>query len=349
MDHSAPAALAEHCPSPLMEIPHLSAVPDGYVYQSNSHLFANIVVALIDLGIITEEDAKLETVQQAVDSGMSRWFEKTAAGIEHLKPRLTLTDDLEHLDISVDKCELDSRIPGAQFFLGLAPEVGNEFCINERQAEYEQEAPGLFETALSRLYSAAASTTYLITPPVLEYMCSMTYWMGDDSEETYLAELAEEGVNVEDTEIYRKKDLEASFPGLLEPRDVLSPAKLKKLAKKGGKVGDLAKAVLALDGKGWLVRPVSPDAVSDETRLWTEVAVLRNNEKDHTYMILDDYNRESSEIGATDYVALYGCEATVESLHQALAGVQSYCEMLRRIETVLMLIAEKTVFDDNEN
>ena len=309
-------------------------------------------MSLIELGIITEEDASLQTVQQSIEAGMARWFANTSAGIKHLKPSLYMADnvklmgmypyeDTPYLD-AYRELGLDSE---SVYTLGMGVEQYAEFCVNGADEKFEKLAPGLYSTALYRLYYAADSFTFMVHPRELEGLCRFSYWMGADDETDYLEEMCyggEEGEENEEPDVYRKADLEASLtPALLHPKNVLSDAKLRALTEVEGEVGALAKAVLALNGEGWLVSPTPSEALNQHPGCM--IASLRKNLEDDAQRIMDDYDQavaESEE--ATEYTGFFFANPTAESLGAAIRGIASNCEMLRRLETALLLMADKT-------
>ena len=347
-----PAVAISTAPS-LMEIPTIPAtMPDWYIYQNNSQHTAKVTLALIDLGVITEEDAALPTVQQSIESGMARWFERVSSGIQYMKPSLTMADsheqlslkDYYHEDDNLNRILTELKLASDSVFtFAMGAEKYVEFCVNGKMAEFDKLAPGLYSTALSWLYGAADSCTFMAHPREVKGLCGAVYWMGEDDEKGYLEECY--GEDEEDQcpeDIYTKAELEASLtPELLAPQDVLSDEDLASLAEVDGQVGDLARAVLALNGKGWHKKPTFPYALNKHSGC--AVATLRNNLEDDTQRILDDFDQylgESEE--ATEYTALFFANPTLESVKSALEGIESNCEMLRRMETALLVMAEKT-------
>ena len=335
-----------------MEIPTIPAsVPDWYVYQNSSKKTAKLTLALIEMGIISEEDAALPTVQQSIEAGMARWFENASSGINHLKPSLYMADNLALMGIhpyedtpyleAHREVEIDSE---SVYTLGMGVGKYAEFCVNGADEKFEKLAPGLYSTALYRLYSAADSFTFMVHPRELKGLCSFTYWMGEDDESEYLEEMCGEGEEGEGEEydVYKKADLEASLtPALLYPKNVLSDADLLALTEVEGEVGALAKAVLALNGEGWLVSPTFSERLN--LHPGHMIAALRKNLEDDTQRILDDYDQYLGECEeATEFTGFFFANPTVESLQRAIKGLESNCEMLRRVETVLLVMAEKT-------
>jgi PRTRC genetic system protein F len=333
-----------------MEIPTIPAsVPDWYVYQNSSKKTAKLTLALIEMGIISEEDADLPTVQQSIEAGMARWFENTSAGINHLRPSLYMADNLSLMSIhpyedtpfldAYRELGIDSE---SVYTLGMGVEKYAEFCVNGADEKFEKLAPGLYSTALYRLYNAANSFTFMVHPRELQGLCSFSYWVGSDDESDYLEEMCGEGEEDEEYDVYKKADLEASLtPALLHPKNMLSDAELLALSEVEGEVGALAKAVLALNGEGWLVSPTFSERLNMHPGCM--IAALRKNLEDDTQRIMDDYDQYLGECeDATEFTGFFFANPTVESLQMAIKGIESNCEMLRRVETVLLVMAEKT-------
>ena len=349
---SAPVLAKSPAPSVgSIEIPTIpSSVPDFYVNQNSSPKTAKLTLALIELGIITEEDATLPTVQQSIEAGMARWFENASSGINLIKPSLYMSDNVAlmgvHLydDTPIFEAHKELGIDSeTAFTLGMGVETFAEFCVNGRMDAFDNLAPGLYSTALYRLYNAADSFTFMLHPHELENLCRFSYWMGSDDESDYLEEMCnEEGEDEEGTDVYKKADLEASLtPALLHPKNVLNDAELLALTEVEGEVGALAKAVLALNGEGWLVSPTFSETLNLHPGCM--IATLRKNLEDDAQRIADDYDIYLGECEeATEYTGFFFANPTVESLHTAMKGIESNCEMLRRVEAALLLMADKT-------
>lgn len=331
----------------LTSLPRLSAgIPTSYVVPTGLVEGATIALDLLDAGMLTDTEHELPTAM--IDNSLRAWFESITAELSWFSPALYMSNNVENLDGNID----DNK---AKEYFGLKSQKNISFGISfyswemftlkEKVVALEEKFAGLGETALYHLERLIAPLCQAVIPSFTLYMCSHTYWHGEDTEEVALEEYVDCGGDPEDLDIIRRVDFDAVFPKMsYEAGEILDKAALENLlSHPDGQVSDLAALLIEEGDQIDYVKPIHLQATSDDYVPTLDAAmVIRWDNDDLTCQILDDYFQQESECGGTDIHNFWLFPQSSEGFQAAKLSIGLYIKQLKKVEQLMGFLATET-------
>lgn len=318
-------------PSPTLILPKIPAtIPETLTVTDASTRAAKIVLSLLDLGLVNEEDVRGGNLpHEVIASALTRWVEERSADLkQHFDLRLGLTDSMGNLGYSEEMLEqLHSEEPIPENSLKIAIYFGkaNSYFLSEKVEALEKAAPGLGETALSRLYSALHQTMFAVTPCYALDEARHYYWMGEENEECAIEEMGE------DEESYdglKRSEFDEWIPAwAANPCEKLSRDQIEALAQRPG-LTEVCNLLLENDENDYPFFVWSESLSEDGYQNLEYGCFLSWRDGDPVGRIFDDWANYMMQIGTTDLTGVYFLEPTTEGIADALNRVEKYLKRL---------------------
>lgn len=335
----------------LASLPKFSPnIPHTLVLESADQRLATTALALIDLGIVSEEDSQAANVSGVIESGLTRWMEKFTSGMSHLFPDLSITDSYSNLDFSDGDIEngIDNKcIPeeGHEVIFGIEFPKWRWGWMKNKFERLEGIQKGLAETALSALNSSLYRTGKPLTPNFALDCARYFYWQGEDDETELKAEYEENGEEWDEDEQVTKAGFDKEIPTFVsEPRQVLNKDDLMALVGHADpQVAITAQATLELlEIDDIWENPVFADSLLSDGGgvLYPSTYMQWDEDGELMPRIIDDHLNYLYEISGTSYSVLFGCNNDPESLAKTMSQIELYMKRLAVSDRLMGQLAD---------
>lgn len=333
----AAPSVATTCTAPLT-LPTLSSrIPKTYVIDSSSMAVANIALHLFDLGVVTEEEAALSTLE-IIQYSLSRWCRNRTEKIRHFHPTIRVSDILTGCgvwDADYERIlEQEGIVHNAPLFtIGVYYRDSHCFTLSERCMPLHQIEPTFMEYAVNLLYRVLNGLMFAVNPELAYQTAEHFYWdWCDEGEEN---EVTREVFHAEIPKWVADPSIEMPEEGLsrfLKHDD----ANIQRIAHHLASWEKLAQAV------DQTFLPYSPEDCSEEG-----VTIMQNG----TWVawdggelfnrIMDDWGEYNCQCGTTDLNRFFVTQASKEGIEKALAMLGHYFDRLLWADRLLGMLGTR--------
>ncbi len=177
-------AVAATC-TPYLSLPVLSkSVPREYVIDSPSRAVGNIALQLLDLGLVTEDDAALSPLE-IIKQALSRWCRNRTSSLRHFHPSIVVSDTFEGGGVwGTDEEGLlanENIAPNAELVvLGIYYRESHSFTLSEKCSPLHAIEPKFMQYAVNALYRTLDTLMFAVTPELPYQTAEHFYWDWQD-------------------------------------------------------------------------------------------------------------------------------------------------------------------------
>lgn len=222
------------------------------------------------------------------------------------------------------------------------------WCIEPRWKDLERTAPGLAGSALFAIYSAHVWSVPIFTPYVGLGFAVHYHWQGEDDESFVLEELAEQGQDTTEIDIFRRADFDRAIPKQVTFPELLSRRKLAPLARRRGTIGKIAELTRSIVDVVAAERKRQPreklemtfaNDYDDDGQALAYALALRWNPTDPLAQLTDDHLEYVSQIGGSDTLGWFNLKPG--QLPAWIAQMERRFAIVRMIDELVPLIATR--------
>lgn len=343
-----PAAAAIAIPSLHPKIPFTLSQEEGV------NVWAKLAIRMLENNMISPEEtsrANIKTISKIVMSGMQRWLDSHTAKLKHINFGFFIANQPDQIGTgsgsNIDE-EFESVIErkGTPVLFASQHDDGNHLFLEDAITALESFKPGFGQIVLSLLDRSFGRTLQALTPTVMLEIAMNHYWMGEEDETTYVEEYLQEGECADDYNIFTRAEFDHAFPSwVVTPHSLLDETDLAAIAVTGNTQAANVAWLLLLLG----------DCITQDVELpmgycneWhyrlAACCILRWNERDATFRILDDFEQYAAESGE-GYPDLHGVTLldleTVDAFSQWKTKMEQGFKMLSLMDELLDLIGRE--------
>lgn len=219
--------------------------------------------------------------------------------------------------------------------------------LEHRWRELERAAPGLAGSALFAIYSAHVWSVPIFTPYAGFGFAVHYHWQGEEDETEVLKEIAGEGQDTEEIDIFRRADFDKAIPKYVTFPKILPYRKLDRLARRKGTIGTIAELTRGIvesvrnERKRQRREKVDMTFSSsyDDGESLAYALALRWNTKDPLPQLCDDHLEHVSQMGGNDTLGWFSIEP--RQIRAWIAQMERRFAIVRLIDQLVPLIATK--------
>lgn len=343
-----PAAAAVAIPSLHPRIPLTLTQSEGV------NIWAKLAIRMLECEMIDPEEitrVNIKTISKIVMTGLQRWLDSHTAKLKHINFGLYVANRPDQVGTNDGSNTHDEFVAiiekqGTPVFFASQHDGGNLLFLEDGITTLESFRPGLGQTVLNLLNNVFMQTLQAFTPTVLLEIASYHYWMGEDDESTYVEEALQEGESAEDYNIFTRAEFDDAFPTWVSaPKSVLDETGIAMVALSGNSLSAKVAWLSLLLGDQLAQSVKLPMEYCDDWyyRMAT-CCILRWNELDSTFRILDDFEQYAAE-SSEGYPNLHGMAlldlGTDETFAQWKTKMGQGFHMLSIIDELLDLIGRE--------
>lgn len=321
-----------------LTLPTLSSrIPKSHVIDSSSMAVANIALHLLDLGLVTEEDAELSSLE-IVQQSLSRWCRNRTKEVRHFQPTIRVSDTLAGCgvwDADYERIfELEGISPNvAQFTIGVYYRESHCFTLSDRCLPLHQIEPGFMEYAVNMLYRVLDGLMFAVTPELAFQTAEHFYWDWQD----------ETGEEMEIT----RESFHADIPKWVADPSIHKPEGVNRFLKhNNSNIQRIARHLASWEKLAQSVDrtflPYSPEDCSEEG-----VTIMQNG----TWVawdggelfnrIIDDWGEYHYQCGTTDLNRFFVVQASKAGIEKALTMLGHYFDRLLWADRLLGMLGTR--------
>ena len=325
----------------------LVIIPESIPYQlcftESAGETALTALALLDLGVVTQEDCALYGVSpsELISSSLSRWLVERAGDKLSLFEGMTLCigSDLNELGFGeTEGLEDDLDLGQAGVYVGVT--IVSEYCYSLKGVveRLESAVPGLGETVMSIMQNAIYNLMFAICPGTTLDAAKTAFWYGEEDETLWLEENGDECTA---DDIITRTDFDSNIPRWVsEAGQKLDASTLQQLAQNDDEAGEVCRLLLDAPSNSFLASVVRPMPYSCSEHgiclLWGDGDVERRIWDEHYNYLYErfDNHQVSALFSASD--------SSPEALSGMKQEIDKYVDSLGWLNRLIQLVGTES-------